>query len=66
VGRLGVSVFTDVATTWNDGEELAHARFRRGAGAGVFLLASLFQLNLDVGVREGGGVHVHFSTGLQF
>jgi hypothetical protein len=32
----------------------------------VFLLASVFQLNLDVGVRPGWGTRVHFTTGLQF
>jgi outer membrane protein assembly factor BamA len=66
IAKAGVTLFTDVGTVWNDGQRLADQRFRPGAGAGFFLLASLFQLNLDIGVREGWGTRVHFSTGLQF
>ncbi len=66
ISRLGVSLFTDTGTVWNSGEHLSDARFRTGGGAGVFLLASLFQASLDVGFRQGGGARVHFTTGLQF
>lgn len=64
--RTGVSLFVDTGTVWDSGTRLSDARFKTGGGAGVFLLASLFQLNLDVGFREGGGARVHFTTGLQF
>jgi outer membrane protein assembly factor BamA len=66
ISRLGVSLFTDTGTVWNAGERLSDARFRTGGGAGVFLLASLFQASLDVGFRQGDGARVHFTTGLQF
>ena len=66
ISRLGVSLFTDTGTVWNTGERLSDAHFRTGGGAGVFLLASLFQASLDVGFRQGGGARVHFTTGLQF
>ena len=66
VAKAGVTLFTDVGTVWNDGQRLADQRFTPGVGAGFFLLASLFQINLDVGFREGWGTRVHFSTGLQF
>jgi outer membrane protein assembly factor BamA len=66
IAKAGVTLFSDVATTWNHGERVADARFRPGGGIGGFLLASLFQLNLDVGFREGWGTRVHFTTGLQF
>jgi hypothetical protein len=66
ISRLGVSLFTDTGTVWNAGERLSDTRFRTGGGAGVFLLASLFQASLDVGFRQGGGARVHFTTGLQF
>lgn len=66
ISRAGVSVFTDVGAVWDHGARLSDAPLRRGVGAGVFLLASLFQLNLDVAVRQGGGVRAHLSTGLQF
>ena len=64
--RLGMTIFADTGTVWNSGERLSDARFRTGGGAGVFLLASLFQASLDVGFRQGGGARVHFTTGLQF
>lgn len=66
IGRFGVSLFSDTGTVWDAGERLSESRFRVGGGAGVFLLASLFQVSLDVGVRQGWGTRVHFTTGLQF
>ena len=66
ISRLGVSLFVDTGTVWDAGARLADSRFRTGGGAGVFLLASLFQASLDVGFRQGGGARVHFTTGLQF
>jgi outer membrane protein assembly factor BamA len=66
IARAGFTVFTDVGTVWDHGTPLGDARVKRGIGGGVFLLASVFQLNLDLGVREGGGARLHLSTGLQF
>jgi outer membrane protein assembly factor BamA len=66
IAKAGVTLFIDAGTVWNDGQRLADQRLDAGGGAGFFLLASLFQLNLDVGFREGWGTRVHFSTGLQF
>jgi outer membrane protein assembly factor BamA len=66
VARAGFTVFADTGTVWGTGTRFSDARWRRGVGGGVFLLASVFQLSLDVGVRQGGGARVHFSTGLQF
>ena len=66
ISRAGFSLFTDVGTVWDHGARLRDARARRGVGGGVFLLASLFQVGLDVAVRQGGGTRVHLSTGLQF
>jgi outer membrane protein assembly factor BamA len=64
--KVGMTLFTDAGTTWDHGTRVADARFKAGGGAGFFLLASLFQLNLDFGFREGGGTRIHFTTGLQF
>jgi outer membrane protein assembly factor BamA len=66
ISRAGFSVFADAGAVWDHGTSLGDAPVRRGGGAGVFLLASIFQLNLDVAVRQGGGGRVHLSTGLQF
>jgi outer membrane protein assembly factor BamA len=66
VSRTGFTLFTDIGSVWDHGESAWDARFRRGSGAGVFLLASVFQLTLDVGVRPGGGAHIHLTAGLSF
>ena len=66
ISRAGISVFADVAAACDHGARLVDTRFRPGGGAGVFLVASILNLSLDVGVREGGHVRVHFTTGLQF
>ena len=66
ISRAGFSVFADAGRVWDHGAAFSDAAWRRGVGGGFFFLASVFQLNLDVGVREGGDVRVHFSTGLQF
>jgi outer membrane protein assembly factor BamA len=66
-GKLGVTVFTDAAKTTDYGLKLKDAHWQRGAGAGVFLIASVFRLNLDVARSlDGAGTHVHLSTGFVF
>jgi outer membrane protein assembly factor BamA len=66
ISHAGYSVFADFGRAWDYGARFSGARWRRGVGGGLFFLASVFQLNLDVAVREGGGVRAHFGTGLQF
>ena len=66
ISRAGFSVFADAGRVWDRGTSFSDAPWRRGVGGGLFFLASVFQLNLDVGVRQGGDVRAHFSTGLQF
>jgi outer membrane protein assembly factor BamA len=66
VTRAGISVFADIGAAYDHGTRLADTRFRVGGGGGVFLLASVFKLSLDLGFRESGGRRLHFSTGLQF
>jgi hypothetical protein len=66
VGKSGLTLFTDVGATWDHGTKLDAAEWHRGAGVGWFLLASVFQFNAEVGVREGGGVRLHVRTGMQF
>jgi outer membrane protein assembly factor BamA len=66
ISHAGFSIFADAGRAWDYGTSFSDAHWRRGMGGGLFFLASIFQLNLDVAVREGGGVRAHFSTGLQF
>lgn len=65
-GRAGVDVFADVGTVVDRGAPFQDARFHPGFGGGVFLLASVFQLNADIAVRRGGGVRLHVMSGLRF
>jgi outer membrane protein assembly factor BamA len=66
ITRAGISLFTDVAAAYDHGVSVRDARFRYGTGAGVFLLASLFQVNVDVAYRQGGGARLHLTSGFQF
>jgi outer membrane protein assembly factor BamA len=65
--RVGINIFIDAAKTAPYGLHLDDAEWERGAGAGLFLIASIVRLNLDVARSvDGGGTRVHFSTGFGF
>lgn len=65
--KLGLNAFIDAAKTTDYGLSLDDANWERGAGAGVFLIASIVRLNLDVARSlDGGGTRVHFTTGFAF
>jgi hypothetical protein len=65
--KFGVSAFTDVSKAVNFDERLSDAAWRQGAGAGIFLIAPLVKINLDVGHGfDGGGTRVILSTGFSF
>jgi outer membrane protein assembly factor BamA len=66
IARAGVTVFADAGTVWDHGQKLSDASFKTGVGAGGFFVASLLQMSLDVGFREGGDVRVHFMAGVSF
>ena len=59
-------VFMDAGAVYAHGQRLRDATFHQGVGGGVFLLATLFQLNLDVAYGIDNKVRVHFTTGFQF
>ena len=65
--KLGATIFADAAKAVNYGERLGDAKWHRGAGAGLFLIASVVKLNLDVSHGfDGGGTRVHLSSGFAF
>jgi outer membrane protein assembly factor BamA len=66
VAKTGVAVFLDRGAAWNDGQRLADADWKQGYGAGVFAIATVFQLRLDVAHGQGHGTRAHFSAGLSF
>ena len=66
-GKFGMTLFMDAARAADHGARLKDAEWQRGAGAGVFLIASVFRLNLDVARGlDGGKTRVHLSSGFSF
>lgn len=67
VGRVGFNLFIDGGATAAHGQRLRDQRRHNGAGAGLFLIAAVLQLNLDVSHSiEGRSTRVHFGTGFTF
>jgi outer membrane protein assembly factor BamA len=65
--KLGVSAFMDAAKIYDVTTRLSDAPWHRGAGGGVFLIASIVRINLDVAYGIGtGDTHVHLSSGFTF
>ena len=65
-GKFGFNVFFDAGKVTEYNGRLEDARWQKGAGAGVFLIASIFKLNLDVAKAFDGGTRVYFGTGFNF
>jgi outer membrane protein assembly factor BamA len=65
--KLGAVAFLDAGKAWDAGGRMGDAEWRRGAGAGLFLIASVVRINLDVarGLRTGD-TRVHLSSGFSF
>ena len=65
--KLGLTVFYDAGKAWDFGGRMEDAQWHRGAGTGVFLIASIVRINLDIarGIRTGD-THVHLSSGFTF
>ena len=65
--KLGVSAFVDAGQIWNAGGSRNQAVWRRGVGGGVFLIASIVRINLDVAHGlDTDKVRVHLSSGFTF
>ena len=67
-GRLGLRFFYDTAAVYDADRPIRNARFREGAGAGVFFLPPRFgfPLSIDMAGDPDGGVRVHVSAGFGF
>lgn len=65
--RLGLTAFFDAGKVYDDGERFEDAPWRRAAGGGVFLIAPILRVNLDVAhaLREGG-TRAHLAVGFGF
>jgi Omp85 superfamily domain len=65
--RLGVTAFMDAGKAFDVGQRLKDAPWHQGVGGGLFLIATVFRINLDIarGLKQGD-THVHFSAGFGF
>ena len=64
--KLGVNAFFDAGKVAEFNGRLKDAKWEKSAGGGVFLIASIIKLNLDVAKAFDGGTRVHFGTGFAF
>jgi hypothetical protein len=65
--KFGFDVFTDASKAVDFGASLKDAAWRRGGGAGIFIIAPLVKLNLDVAHGfDGGGTRFSLGTGFSF
>ena len=65
--KLGATVFVDAGKVWNYGQSMHAAEWRRGVGGGLFLIASVVRINVDVAHGlDTGGTRVHVSSGFTF
>jgi outer membrane protein assembly factor BamA len=66
-GRTGFTVFMDGGATGPYGGRVWDQPHHKSAGAGLFLIATVVQLNFDVSRSiDGKGRRVHFGTGFTF
>ena len=66
-GKLGFDVFYDGGTVAPFDQSVTKQKTQDGAGAGVWLIFTVIQLNLDVAHSfTGTGTRVHFGTGFSF
>jgi hypothetical protein len=65
--KLGFNAFYDAGKAWDFGGRIDGADWHRGAGAGIFLIASIVRINVDVarGLKTGR-TRLHVSSGFSF
>ena len=65
--KLGMTIFTDAGKAWDFGGSMDQAEWHRGVGGGLFLIASIVRINLDIahGLKTGD-TKVHLSSGFTF
>lgn len=67
-GKVGVTIFADAAKVGDRATSLDDAEWNKSAGAGLFFIASIVRINVDVGrqLRDGGRTRLHLSSGFAF
>ena len=65
--KLGLTAFIDAARATDFGASLKDADWRRGVGGGIFMIAPIVTITLDVAHGlDGGGTRVHLASGFSF
>jgi hypothetical protein len=65
--RLGVTAFMDAAKAFDKGVKLSDADWHQGVGGGVFLIATVVTINVDIAHSlKNGDTRVHLSSGFSF
>lgn len=66
-GKFGLTAFYDAGKVIDHNARFDDVKWRRGVGGGIFLIASVVRINLDVahGLDEGK-TRLHLSTGFTF
>lgn len=65
--KLGLTAFVDVAKAVDFGTRLKDGSWHRGVGGGLFLIAPLVKINIDVAHGlETGGTRLHIGSGFSF
>ena len=66
-GQFGVVGFVDMGKVIDHNARFDDVKWRRGVGGGIFLIASVFKINLDVarGIDDGK-TRLHLATGFSF
>jgi outer membrane protein assembly factor BamA len=66
-GTFGVTAFMDAGKIIDHDGRFEDVRWNRGAGAGIFLIASVFRINLDVARGlDNRKTRLHLATGFSF
>ncbi|PYR76812.1 MAG: hypothetical protein DMF87_17405 [Acidobacteria bacterium] len=66
IGRFGMKLFADAATTWPAGTSLTTRHFDQGNGGGLYFGAALFTANVDIAFPRRGTARWHFGLGVSF
>ena len=65
-GKVGVSVFLDAGTAYDTGQVFRDQTLHTGAGASVWLCATVFRMGLTIAHGRRAGTRVTFGAGLSF
>ena len=65
--KIGLTAFTDASKVFNVDQSMKDAAWHQGVGGGVFLIATIVRINVDIahGLRDGD-TRVHLSSGFSF